>query len=220
MKKNKIEKAYQSSKNLYDDTLTQNKLWAKLYNRFFWAGVDDTVIAKRVLDVIPHDFSGELLDVPVGTAVFTVEKYASLPHSQIVCLDYSKDMLSQAQNRFQERHLSNIKCLQGDVGSLPFRDNQFDILVSMNGFHAFPDKEKAFAETCRVLKKGGIFTGCFYIKGECRRTDFLVRHFLSPKGWFTPPFQDYSELKRALEKMYTTVKISNEHAIVYFVCVK
>ena len=27
----------------------------------------------------------------------------------------------------------------------------------MNGFHAFPDKKKAFSETHRVLKKGGSF---------------------------------------------------------------
>lgn len=220
MKENNIKKAYKSSKNIYDDTLTGNKFWAKLYNNLFWAGVDDTIIAKKVLDIIPHDFSGEILDVPVGTAVFTVEKYAALPLAQIVCLDYSEDMLMQAQTRFNERQIANIKCVQGDVGNLPFEDSRFDILLSMNGFHAFPDKEKAFAETYRVLRKGGIFSGCFYIKGECRHTDFLIDHFLSPKGWFTPPFQNFSELKHTLEELYASVKISNEHSIAYFQCVK
>lgn len=218
--KNTIKKAYKSSKNIYDDALTQTKFWWKLYNQLFWAGVDDTVIAKRVLDAIPPDFSGELLDIPVGTAVFTAEKYAALPFSKITCVDYSEDMLSQARIRFDKRHISNIECMQGDVGRLPFEDNRFDMLVSMNGFHAFPDKEKAFAETYRVLKKGGVFSGCFYIREECRRTDFLVRHFLSPKGWFTPPFQSYSELKYLLEKMYAAVKISNERSIAYFQCIK
>ena len=33
--------------------------------------------------------------------------------------------------------------------------NSFDIVLSMNGFHAFPDKKKAFRETHRVLKPGG-----------------------------------------------------------------
>lgn len=63
----------------------------------------------------------------------------------------------QAQTRFNERQIANIKCVQGDVGNLPFEDSRFDILLSMNGFHAFPDKEKAFAETYRVLRKGIFF---------------------------------------------------------------
>lgn len=53
----------------------------------------------------------------------------------------------------------------------------FDLVVSMNGFHAFPDKQKAFGETWRVLKPGGTFIACFYIWGKSRRTDWLVKTF-------------------------------------------
>ena len=74
-------------------------------------------------------------------------------------------MLVQAKSRFEKHHISNVQCIQGDVGNLPFENQVFDVLVSMNGFHAFPDKEKAFSETFRVLKKGGMFIGCFYVKG-------------------------------------------------------
>ena len=34
--------------------------------------------------------------------------------------------------------------------------------------------EAAYAETSRVLKDGGIFCGCFYVKGSCRRTDWFI----------------------------------------------
>ena len=37
-----------------------------------------------------------------------------------------------------------------------------DTVVSMNGFHAFLDKQKAFHEIWRVLKPGGDFIACFY----------------------------------------------------------
>lgn len=33
-----------------------------------------------------------------------------------------------------------------------YHTETYDIVVSMNGFHAFPDKERAFRETWRVLK--------------------------------------------------------------------
>ena len=66
--KDKIEVAYSSSKNVYDDVMTQGTLLTRLYNRIFWDGVDDRTIAKKVLKYIPDEFSGDLLDVPVGTA--------------------------------------------------------------------------------------------------------------------------------------------------------
>lgn len=217
---NNIKKAYKSSKNIYDDVLTQKRLWTKLYNVIFWGGVDNLEISTKLLNIIPKNFSGLLLDVPVGTARFTFEKYATLPHSEIICLDYSEDMLAQAKARFEQYHVSNAQCIQGDVGNLPFENEKFDVLISMNGFHAFPDKEKAFRETFRVLKNGGTFIGCFYVKGACKRTDFLVNCFLAPRGWFTPPFQTFSDLKRLLNNHYSTVNLYHEHSIAYFWCKK
>lgn len=82
----------------------------------------------------------------------------------------------------------HVTCMQGDVGKLTLADESVDIVVSMNGFHAFPDKKKAFLETYRVLKSGGRFIACFYIKGESKVTNWLVKIVLSKKGWFTPPF--------------------------------
>ena len=215
-----IKTAYKSSKSIYDDTLTQKKWWSKLYISMFWGGVDDIEIANRILNMIPDNFNGKILDVPVGTAVFTLPKYKMLNSADITCLDYSDDMLSLASKRFEDMGLSNITCMQGDVGNLEFEDNTFDILLSMNGFHAFPDKGKAFSETTRVLKHGGIFCGCFYIKGENKISDFVVRSFLSKKGWFTPPFQTFEELENVLHGLYSKVELFNEQSIAYFKCIK
>ena len=214
----KIQNAYETSKNIYDGVLTQGNFFSKLYIKLFWNGTDDNDIARKVLSYIPDDFSGNLLDVPVGTAVFTEHKWLSLKNAEITCLDYSIDMLEQAKKRFNGHE--HIKCIQGDVGNLQMDDESFDIVVSMNGFHAFPNKKKAFQETWRVLKSGGTFIACFYIKGKSKRTDWLVKNILAKKGWFSPPFQTEEELRNILQKLYKESDIYVDGSMVYFHCVK
>ena len=216
--KDKVKDAYESSKNIYDDVLTQSNIFSRLYIKLFWNGTDDNVIAKKVLSYIPNDFNGDLLDVPVGTAVFTNNKWISLNNAHITCLDYSQDMLEQAKIRLNGQ--KHIQCIQGDVRNLQMDDETFDIVLSMNGFHAFPDKIKAFQETWRVLKPGGDFIACFYIKGKSKRTDWLVKNVLSKKGWFTPPFQTEEELRDILEKFYQIIDIHVDGSMVYFHCRK
>lgn len=214
----KIQDAYESSKNIYDGILTQGNFFSRMYIKLFWSRTDDNEIARKVLSYIPDDFSGKLLDVPVGTAVFTQRKWSSLKNAHITCLDYSTDMLEQAKRRLDGQ--AHINFIQGDVGNLQMDDESFDIVLSMNGFHAFPDKQKAFSETCRVLKSGGDFIACFYIRGKSKRTDWLVKNILAKKGWFTPPFQTEEELKNTLQKMYKEVELHVDGSMTYFHCVK
>ena len=214
----KIQDAYESSKNIYDGVLTQGNFFSRMYIKLFWSGTDDNEIARKVLSYIPDDFSGKLLDVPVGTAVFTQRKWSSLKNAHITCLDYSTAMLEQAKRRLDGQ--AHINFIQGDVGNLQMDDESFDIVLSMNGFHAFPDKQKAFRETFRVLKSGGDFIACFYIRGKSKRTDWLVKNILAKKGWFTPPFQTEEELKNTLQKMYKEVELHVDGSMAYFHCVK
>jgi len=214
----KIQNAYHDSKNIYDDVLTQKSFLSRLYIKVFWGGTDDNEIASKVLSYIPDDFNGVLLDVPVGTAVFTKEKWQSLTNAKIICLDYSEDMLAQAKAHLI--NCSHVSCIQGDVGQLPLEDELCDIVLSMNGFHAFPDKEKAFQEIWRVLKPGGKFIACFYIKGESHITDWLVKNILAKKGWFTPPFQSKNEIINLLKQTYERVDLHIDGSMIYFECVK
>ena len=70
-------------------------------------------------------------------------------------------MMRAAEKRAKALEIENVSFVQGDVGALPFADESFDLVLSLNGFHAFPDKDAAFRETCRVRRPGGIFCGCF-----------------------------------------------------------
>ena len=106
------------------------------------------------------------------------------------------------------------------MGALPFTDENFDVVLSLNGFHAFPDKDAAYRETHRVLKPGGTFCGCFYIRGQNRRTDWFIRKLYQPKGFFTPPYETLASLRRRLKGMCSQTEVSAVEGIGCFRCVK
>ncbi|MBR0390770.1 MAG: class I SAM-dependent methyltransferase [Oscillospiraceae bacterium] len=207
---------------MYDGIITRSTLLGKLMDSLIW-GLDKELAEKWIEDAlspIPEDFAGKLLEVPVGTGVLTMPLYRKLVNADITCLDYSADMMKNAEKRADAMGISNVSFVQGDVGALPFEDESFDILLSLNGFHAFPDKDAAFRETCRVLKPGGIFCGCFYIREEFRRTDWFVKHMYVPKGFFTPPFETKESLKERLDSLYSRVNVHTVNAEGIFCCVK
>ena len=136
----------------------------------------------------------------------------------ITCMDYSPEMLQRARRRGED--LPNVRFQQGDVGSLPFEDGSFDLVLSLNGFHAFPDKEAAWKEVFRVLKPGGTFCGCFYVQGQNRRTDRFIRRLYVKKGFFTPPFETAESLRHRLEETFGPAKVSTVQSIASFVCQK
>ena len=220
-----IRASYKQLGNLgtmYDGIITRSTLLGKLVDSLVW-GLDAPLAAKWINDAlapVSADFSGKLLEVPVGTGVLTMPLYKSLPNAGITCLDYSADMMKNAERRASAMGVKNVAFVEGDVGALPFEDESFDIVLSLNGFHAFPDKNAAFRETCRVLKQDGIFCGCFYIKDAFKRTDWFVKHMYVPKGFFTPPFETEESLCARLENLYGQVEVSTVNAEGIFRCVK
>jgi len=224
-RKDQIRSAYRltgDNANFYDGMMTYSTLPGKAVCRLVWNmdGEKNLRYLEQALSGIPEDFHGSLLEVPVGTGVLTMPVYRELPNAEITCLDYSPDMMATAEKRAAAIGIKNITFQQGDVGSLPFEDEHFDIVLSLNGFHAFPDKEAAYRETFRVLKTGGTFCGCFYIRGGCKRTDRFIQMLYVPKGFFTPPFETEQSLRGRLSGMYREVKVTAVEGMGCFVCKK
>ena len=222
---NKIFNAYQVVGYLstfFDRMMTNADLPARLALKLFW-GLDAQSYRKFLAQAfagVPKNFSGRLLEVPVGTGVLSLPVYKNLDGAEIFCVDYSDKMLDAAKRRAEQINLRGVKFLQGDVAALPFEDNFFDLVLSINGFHVFPNKIAAWEETRRVLRDGGIFCGCMYVKGENRRTDFFVEKFCEPQGFFSPPHETLSSLREFLSKKYSRVDISNVESFAGFVCMK
>ena len=218
----KSYKALGSIGSVYDGIITRSSLLGKIMDSIIW-GLDKEKADQWIDDAlspIHEDFKGSLLEVPVGTGVLTMPLYEKLKDAKITCLDYSEDMMENAKKRASMMNINNIDFIRGDVGCLSFEDESFDIVLSLNGFHAFPNKKAAYSETFRVLKKGGIFCGCFYIAQAFSRTDWFVKKMYVPKGFFTPPFETKESLKATLESMYSQVEVKNINAEGIFCCIK
>lgn len=224
-RREQIKSAYRltgGNASFYDGMMTYSTFLGKAVCRIVWNMDREKNLdyLERALSGVPEGFAGRLLEVPVGTGVLTMPVYRELPKADVTCLDYSEAMMASAQAKALSAGLSNVRFMQGDVGALPFEDEAFDIVLSLNGFHAFPDKEAAYRETFRVLKPGGTFCGCFYVRGGCARTDWFIRHLYQPKGFFTPPYETEDSLRARLMGMYDKAEVSRVDGIGCFRCVK
>ena len=176
---------------------------------------------KRLLKKCPRGVVKGIDYSPVSVEKSRKVNEAAIAEGRCAVLQGSvADMMGQAREKADRLHLKNVTFRQGDVGALPYADDTFDIVLSLNGFHAFPDKEAAYREVFRVLRPGGTFCGCFYVKGERKRTDWFVRHVYEKAGFFTPPYETVSSLKARLDGMYADVDMGNLKSMAWFVCRK
>ena len=221
----KIFDAYQRVGGLakfYDAMLTNSGLLGRLAMKIFWS-LDDAAYEKFLAQAfagIPKNFCGRLLEVPVGTGALSLPRYCELNGAEIFCVDLADKMLAAAKLRASRMNLRGVKFLQGDVANLPFAENFFDALLTINGLHVFPDKVAALAEMRRVLKVGGIFCGCTYVTGLNRRTDLFVEKFCTRHGFFSPPYETLASLQKNLRGLYSQVAVTNVESFAGFVCKK
>lgn len=109
-----------SFSNMYDGIITRSTWVGKILDSLIWGLNAEKAAAwvNEALSPIPDGFAGRLLEVPVGTGVLTMPLYKELPAASITCLDYSEDMMRNAERRAKAMGVSGISFSQGDVGAL------------------------------------------------------------------------------------------------------
>ena len=124
---------------------------------------------------------GRLLDVGCGaghTTLFLARRY---PELELVGVDLSEEMLQLA--REEGGGLANLSFQQGDAQQLPFRDNSFDLVMSLASIKHWPQQQRGVAELYRVLRPGG---HCFLMEVDRLCSRRSAQNFIRHWRWLPP----------------------------------
>lgn len=101
----------------------------------------------------------KVLDMGCGTGRFTIP--LARAGARMTGLDLTEAMLDQARAKAVVEQV-DIEFHQGDMASLPFPDQSFDVVTSMLALMHIPlsDRQSVFSEVARVLKPGGRMLLC------------------------------------------------------------
>jgi ubiquinone/menaquinone biosynthesis C-methylase UbiE len=111
----------------------------------------------RAMDIKPGE---RVLDLGCGTgwaARLLARLTAEGPRGsgQVVGLDISDEMVRRA--REQTRNFDNLIFVWGSAQEIPWEENYFDKVLSIESFYYYPDQDLVLAELFRVMAPGGRF---------------------------------------------------------------
>ena len=149
------------------------------------------------LEFISVDKKSSVLDVGCGGGA-TVKRLAGMvPEGFVVGVDYSADCTVVA-GKFNRKLIkkNKVEILQASVEALPFPDEKFHLVTSVESYYFWPDLIENLKEIYRVLKPQGEIV----LINECYRTeDFNKRN----EEWSVFGGFDYhtpDEFRQFLEK--------------------
>ncbi|MGC9472395.1 MAG: class I SAM-dependent methyltransferase [Bacteroidales bacterium] len=121
---------------------------------------------KNILTKLGHAYAsrlsargfeqGKILDAGCGSGDMALALAEKLPRCEIIGTDLSEPLLEYARAEAENRRLhTRVKFLKADVLALPFENNSFDVVFSINMVHWVGNPISMLQETERVLKPGG-----------------------------------------------------------------
>lgn len=118
----------------------------------------DSLRAKTVLKCLNPNKNMTILDVGTGTGSGIV--FFSGLVKKMVGLDATPSMLEKAREKIKKFENDNVELVHGDASNMPFMDETFDNVISLNFIHLFVphgiEQQKEFIlEMERVCKSGG-----------------------------------------------------------------
>jgi ubiquinone/menaquinone biosynthesis C-methylase UbiE len=111
------------------------------------------------------DRKNKVLEIGTSTG-FTAIELSKLVRCNITSIDINEMSLKEAKERAMAEGFENIDFKKADVNNLPFKDNEFDVIIIGNILSLMSNKEKVFNECRRVCKRSGFIVAVpmFYVK--------------------------------------------------------
>ena len=108
-----------------------------------------TDVAKKLIEFYCLDSNSKVLDIGCGKGFLLFEMIKLIPNLKIYGLDISKYAIANSKSEISD------KLIIGNANNLPFEDNYFDLVISINTLHCLkcPDLERSLIEMQRVSKK-------------------------------------------------------------------
>ena len=77
---------------------------------------------------------------------------------KVIGIDFTEKMVEKARTNAEKLGYNNVEFRTGDIENMPLASGIADVVVSNCVLNLVPNKKQAFAETFRILKKGGHFS--------------------------------------------------------------
>lgn len=100
----------------------------------------------------------QVLDIGCGggATLGRLSKHVTTGH--LTGVDYSEVSVKESQQfNAQDIARGKMDVVAGSVESLPFADNSFDKITTVESFYFWPNPQESLKEVCRVLKPQGTF---------------------------------------------------------------
>jgi ubiquinone/menaquinone biosynthesis C-methylase UbiE len=110
------------------------------------------IVGEELCEALDVRAGHEVLDVAAGNGNAALA--AARRWCNVTATDYVPALLARARERAAAERL-DIEFRDADAEALPFRDRQFDVVVSTFGVMFTPNQDKAAAELMRVCRSGG-----------------------------------------------------------------
>ncbi len=167
-----------SNQSIIDE---QRELWSS--NPRDWAEIaepQNRALFDELLDQTDTGPSTRLLDIACGSGYAAA--LAAARGATVTGVDIAPALLEIARERTPDGTF-----VEAEMDALPFLDEQFDVVTSVNGFQFALDPAKAFAEAARVLVSGGRLAAATFAEPE--RNEGTALH-LAMKALVDEPADD------------------------------